>query len=92
MGIVLKSVSFFFFYLKYLFTDVNTYEVMLRKIVTIQDLTLCLDKMDASGKIEVYQVLKIYLNLIQFIYKKESHTIYFKYRILFYIDVLWLYV
>ncbi|XP_047349792.1 vacuolar protein sorting-associated protein 13B isoform X2 [Vespa velutina] len=37
------------------FTDVNTYEVMLRKIVTIQDLTLCLDKMDASGKIEVYQ-------------------------------------
>lgn len=46
---------------------------MLRKIVTIQDLTLCLDKMDASGKIEVYQVLKIYLNLIQlFIYKKEK--------------------
>ncbi|XP_029039570.2 vacuolar protein sorting-associated protein 13B isoform X3 [Osmia bicornis bicornis] len=37
------------------FTDVNGYEVMLRKVVTIQDLTLCLDKMDASGKIEIYQ-------------------------------------
>ncbi|XP_050594449.1 intermembrane lipid transfer protein VPS13B isoform X2 [Bombus affinis] len=37
------------------FTDVNTYEVMLRKVITIQDLTLCLDKMDASGKIEIYQ-------------------------------------
>ncbi|KAI4504385.1 hypothetical protein M0802_000856 [Mischocyttarus mexicanus] len=37
------------------FTDVNIYEVMLRKVVTIQDLTLCLDKMDASGKIEIYQ-------------------------------------
>lgn len=30
---------------------------MLRKVITIQDLTLCLDKMDASGKIEIYQVL-----------------------------------
>ncbi|XP_076678481.1 vacuolar protein sorting 13B isoform X2 [Andrena cerasifolii] len=37
------------------FTDVNAYEVMLRKVITIQDLTLCLDKMDASGKIEIYQ-------------------------------------
>lgn len=39
-----------------MFTDVNTQEVMLRKVITIQDLTLCLDKMDASGKIEIYQV------------------------------------
>lgn len=30
---------------------------MLRKVITIQDLTLCLDKMDASGKIEIYQVI-----------------------------------
>ncbi|XP_015175870.1 PREDICTED: vacuolar protein sorting-associated protein 13B isoform X1 [Polistes dominula] len=37
------------------FTDVNIFEVMLRKVITIQDLTLCLDKMDASGKIEIYQ-------------------------------------
>ncbi|XP_039314180.1 vacuolar protein sorting-associated protein 13B [Solenopsis invicta] len=37
------------------FAEVNTQEVMLRKVVTIQDLTLCLDKMDASGKIEIYQ-------------------------------------
>ena len=40
----------------YTFLDVNAYEVMLRKVITIQDLTLCLDKMDASGKIEIYQV------------------------------------
>lgn len=39
-----------------IFVDVNAYEVMLRKVITIQDLTLCLDKMDASGKIEIYQV------------------------------------
>lgn len=37
------------------FAEVNTQEVMLRKVITIQDLTLCLDKMDASGKIEIYQ-------------------------------------
>lgn len=37
--------------------EINNHEVMLRKIITIQDLTLCLDKMDASGKIEIYQVL-----------------------------------
>lgn len=28
----------------------------LRKAITVQDLTLCLDKMDASGIIEIYQV------------------------------------
>lgn len=47
-------------------TDVNTQEVMLRKVITIQDLTLCLDKMDASGKIEIYQVF--ILRYILYIY------------------------
>lgn len=51
-------------------TDINTQEVMLRKVITIQDLTLCLDKMDASGKIEIYQV---------FILKYILHTYFFKY-------------
>ncbi|XP_023313825.1 vacuolar protein sorting-associated protein 13B isoform X2 [Trichogramma pretiosum] len=37
------------------FTDMSSYEVRLQKIITIQDLTLCLDKMDTSGKIEIYQ-------------------------------------
>ncbi|XP_043466399.1 vacuolar protein sorting-associated protein 13B [Leptopilina heterotoma] len=37
------------------FADVSSYEVMLQKLITIQDLTLCLDKMDTSGKIEIYQ-------------------------------------
>lgn len=49
-------------------TDINTQEVMLRKVITIQDLTLCLDKMDASGKIEIYQV---------FILKYILHTYFF---------------
>lgn len=29
----------------------------LQKMIKIQDLTLCLDKMDTSGKIEIYQVI-----------------------------------
>lgn len=50
------NIKIIFIYIIY-FSDVNGYEVMLRKVITIQDLTLCLDKMDASGKIEIYQVL-----------------------------------
>ncbi|EFN83982.1 Vacuolar protein sorting-associated protein 13B [Harpegnathos saltator] len=37
------------------FMEVNAHEVMLRKVIAIQDLTLCLDKLDTSGKIEIYQ-------------------------------------
>lgn len=53
-----------------MFIDINNQEVMLRKVITIQDLTLCLDKMDASGKIEIYQV---------FIVRHILHTYFFKY-------------
>lgn len=35
--------------------DISNYEMKLQKIVSVQDLTLCLDKMDTSGKIEIYQ-------------------------------------
>lgn len=42
---------------------------MLRKIITIQDLTLCLDKMDASGKIEIYQVIILRYILHIFVFK-----------------------
>lgn len=44
-------------------SDISSYEVRLQKIITIQDLTLCLDKMDTSGKIEIYQVFH-YFNQI----------------------------
>ncbi|XP_012288372.1 vacuolar protein sorting-associated protein 13B [Orussus abietinus] len=42
------------------FIDVNDSEVILRKVIKITDLTLCLDKMDASGKIEMYQEPVLY--------------------------------
>lgn len=38
------------------FTDVSGLEMILRRVVTIEDLTLCLDRMDSSGKIDIYQV------------------------------------
>ncbi|XP_054006239.1 intermembrane lipid transfer protein VPS13B isoform X1 [Hylaeus anthracinus] len=58
------------------FTDVNAYEVLLRKVITIQDLTLCLDKMDASGKIEIYQDPVLYRCsvIIRLIIKYHSNT------------------
>uniref|UniRef100_A0A0C9QMT7 VPS13B protein n=1 Tax=Fopius arisanus TaxID=64838 RepID=A0A0C9QMT7_9HYME len=40
------------------FTDVN--DMILRKVITIEDLTLCLDKMDSSGKIDIYQDPVVY--------------------------------
>ncbi|XP_012268331.2 intermembrane lipid transfer protein VPS13B isoform X1 [Athalia rosae] len=58
------------------FTDVSSYEVLLRKLITIQDLTLCLDKMDASGKIEVYQDPVLYRcsMIIRLIVNYHSNT------------------
>ncbi|XP_056633940.1 intermembrane lipid transfer protein VPS13B isoform X1 [Diorhabda sublineata] len=42
------------------YIDVSPAEVILRKVITINDLTLCLDKRNASGKIEVYQEPMLY--------------------------------
>ncbi|XP_008548362.1 intermembrane lipid transfer protein VPS13B [Microplitis demolitor] len=42
------------------FTDIYTTDMILRKLITIEDLTLCLDRMDASGKIEIYQDPVVY--------------------------------
>ncbi|CAH2007814.1 unnamed protein product [Acanthoscelides obtectus] len=42
------------------YTDLSPTEVILRKIITVNDLTLCLDKRNASGKIEVYQEPMLY--------------------------------
>lgn len=43
-----------------IFVDLSQAEVVLRKVITINDLTLCLDKRNASGKIEVYQEPMLY--------------------------------
>ncbi|KAK0091414.1 hypothetical protein PV326_003263, partial [Microctonus aethiopoides] len=42
------------------FTDVNATDMILRKVMTIEDLTLCLDRMDSSGKIDIYQDPVVY--------------------------------
>ncbi|XP_072392830.1 intermembrane lipid transfer protein VPS13B [Diabrotica undecimpunctata] len=42
------------------YIDVSPAEVIIRKVITINDLTLCLDKRNASGKIEVYQEPMLY--------------------------------
>ncbi|XP_034952254.1 vacuolar protein sorting-associated protein 13B [Chelonus insularis] len=42
------------------FTDINIRDMILRKLITMKDLTLCLDRMDASGKIEIYQDPVVY--------------------------------
>ena len=63
---------------------------MLQKIITIQDLTLCLDKMDTSGKIEIYQVFFFRFYFPSFPIKKYIFLRpAFIFRILYYTDVLW---
>ena len=40
------------------FTEISLPELLLRKIITVADLTVCLDRRGPSGKIELYQVLR----------------------------------
>ncbi|KAF5296670.1 hypothetical protein FQR65_LT10210 [Abscondita terminalis] len=42
------------------YTDVSSGHVVLRKLVTISDLTICIDKRNAAGKIDVYQEPVLY--------------------------------
>ncbi|CAG9862164.1 unnamed protein product [Phyllotreta striolata] len=42
------------------YIDISPAEVILRKVITINDLTLCLDKRNASGKIEIYMEPMLY--------------------------------
>ncbi|XP_047111784.1 vacuolar protein sorting-associated protein 13B [Schistocerca piceifrons] len=42
------------------FADVSSVDVTLRKVVSLTDLTICLDKRNASGKIEMYQEPLLY--------------------------------
>lgn len=37
-------------------SDLSPTQIMLRKLISLADLTICLDKRNASGKIEMYQV------------------------------------
>lgn len=40
--------------------EVSTSQVVLRKLITLHDLTLCLDKRNAAGKIDVYEEPMLY--------------------------------
>lgn len=42
------------------YADISPSEVTLRKLIAVNDLTICLDKRNASGKIEVYQEPMLY--------------------------------
>ncbi|KAH0999222.1 hypothetical protein HUJ04_005426, partial [Dendroctonus ponderosae] len=42
------------------YTDLSPAQVILRKVISVSDLTLCLDKRNASGKIEIYQEPMLY--------------------------------
>ncbi|XP_066257341.1 intermembrane lipid transfer protein VPS13B isoform X1 [Euwallacea similis] len=42
------------------YTDLSPAQVTLRKVISVSDLTLCLDKRNASGKIEIYQEPMLY--------------------------------
>ncbi|XP_076852693.1 intermembrane lipid transfer protein VPS13B-like [Brachyhypopomus gauderio] len=42
------------------FMDISTPELVLRKVINFADCTVCLDKRNASGKIEVYQEPLLY--------------------------------
>jgi vacuolar protein sorting-associated protein 13B len=38
------------------FTEMSASELILRKLLSVSDLTVCLDRRSALGKIEVYEV------------------------------------
>ncbi|KAF2899132.1 hypothetical protein ILUMI_07041 [Ignelater luminosus] len=42
------------------YIDISSTQVVLRKLITISDLTICLDKRNAAGKIDVYQEPVLY--------------------------------
>ena len=43
------------------FVDIQEPELVLRRLLDLQDLTVCLDKRNASGKIDTYQVIFFWL-------------------------------
>ncbi|GFY45339.1 vacuolar protein sorting-associated protein 13B [Trichonephila inaurata madagascariensis] len=57
LSLNIKSVELFSANEKWekVFLDTNLAETVSRKVIYMQDLTVCLDKRDASGKIETYQ-------------------------------------
>jgi vacuolar protein sorting-associated protein 13B len=53
-----KILNFIIITVKYklLFTEMTPAQLILRKLVTLHDLTVCLDRRNSSGKIEFYEV------------------------------------
>ena len=60
-GINLKVTAFLKFYstFTFSFTELAAPDFMLRKAITVSDLTICLDQCNAQGKIPTYQVFAI---------------------------------
>lgn len=53
--------------LLFFFSELTTTDLILRKLISLVDVTLCLDKRNASGRIESYLVgFKIFFFLINF--------------------------
>ena len=48
------------------FIELSSSELVLRRVFDIHDLTVCLDKRDASGKIDTYQDPLIYRSLLRY--------------------------
>ncbi|XP_067008128.2 intermembrane lipid transfer protein VPS13B [Anabrus simplex] len=56
------------------FTDISPVQVMLRKLITLSDLTICLDKRNASGKIEMYQEPLLYRCVMEIHLLRSYHS------------------
>ena len=50
----------------FVISDLSPTQIMLRKLVNLADVTICLDKRNASGKIEMYQVRNTYCVWVHF--------------------------
>ncbi|GLH10327.1 Vacuolar protein sorting-associated protein 13 [Gryllus bimaculatus] len=57
------------------FTEISQSHCMLRKLITLSDLTICLDKRNSSGKIEMYQEPLLYRCVMEMHLLQTYHSI-----------------
>lgn len=55
------------------FTEISPVQVIMRKLIKLSDLTVCLDKRNASGKIEVYQEPMLYRCFVEIRLLRNYH-------------------
>lgn len=51
--------EFEFMFLRYYILDFNLEKLLTRKLITLSGVTICLDKQNSSGRIEMYLVMFI---------------------------------